>query len=95
MTNRDFVRTLPGGSLPTTRQLNRIHLDPLLLAALLAVIAFGLVVLFSALGQDVSAFDGQVIRMFIALAIMIVAAQLDPSAGSPCPDCRAFSRRRS
>jgi rod shape determining protein RodA len=79
MTNRDFVRTLPGGSLPTTRQLNRIHLDPLLLAALLAVIAFGLVVLFSALGQDVSAFDGQVIRMFIALAIMIVAAQLDPS----------------
>ena len=79
MTSRDFVRTLPGGSLPTTRQLNRIHLDPLLLAALLAVIAFGLVVLFSALGQDVSAFDGQVIRMFIALAIMIVAAQLDPS----------------
>jgi rod shape determining protein RodA len=79
MSSRDFVRTLPGGSLPTTRQLNRIHLDPLLLAALLAVIAFGLVVLFSALGQDVSAFDGQVIRMFIALAIMIVAAQLDPS----------------
>jgi rod shape determining protein RodA len=79
MTNRDFVRTLPGGSLPTTRRLNRVHLDPLLLAALLAVIAFGLVVLFSALGQDVSAFDGQVIRMVIALAIMIVAAQLDPS----------------
>jgi len=78
MSSRDFVRTLPGGSLPA-RRLNRIHLDPLLLAALLAVIGFGLVVLFSALGQDVSAFDGQVIRMIVALLIMIIAAQFDPT----------------
>ncbi len=55
MSSRDFVRSLPGGggSL-AARRLNNMHLDPLLLAALLAVIAFGLVVLFSALGRDIA-----------------------------------------
>ncbi len=78
MSTRDFVRSLPGGSLPNSRRLNKVHLDPLLLLALLAVISFGLVVLYSALGQDIDAFDGQVIRIAAALAIMAVAAQFDP-----------------
>ncbi|HTK99240.1 MAG TPA: rod shape-determining protein RodA [Pseudomonadales bacterium] len=78
MSGRDFVRSLPGGSLPAVRRLNNMHLDPLLLAALLAVIAFGLVVLFSALGKDIAIFDGQVIRILLALTIMIVAAQFEP-----------------
>jgi rod shape determining protein RodA len=78
MSGRDFVRSLPGGSLPAVRRLNNMHLDPLLLAALLAVIAFGLVVLFSALGKDVAIFDGQVIRIVLALTIMVVAAQFEP-----------------
>ncbi len=79
MSGRDFVRSLPGGggSL-TARRLNNMHLDPLLLAALLAVIAFGLVVLFSALGKDIAIFDGQVARILLALAIMVVAAQFEP-----------------
>ena len=42
MSSRDFVRSLPGGSMPAVRRLNNMHLDPLLLAALLVVIAFGL-----------------------------------------------------
>jgi rod shape determining protein RodA len=78
MSGRDFVRSMPGGSLPAVRRLNNMHLDPLLLAALLAVIAFGLVVLFSALGKDVAIFDGQVIRIVLALTIMVVAAQFEP-----------------
>jgi rod shape determining protein RodA len=78
MSGRDFVRSLPGGGLPAVRRLNNMHLDPLLLAALLAVIAFGLVVLFSALGKDVAIFDGQVIRIVLALTIMVVAAQFEP-----------------
>ncbi len=78
MSGRDFVRSLPGGSLPTARRLNRMHLDPLLLAALLGVIAFGLVVLYSALGRDISVFDGQVVRILLALGIMVVAAQFEP-----------------
>ena len=78
MSGRDFVRSLPGGGLPAVRRLNNMHLDPLLLAALLGVIAFGLVVLFSALGKDIAIFDGQVIRILLALAIMVVAAQFEP-----------------
>jgi rod shape determining protein RodA len=78
MSSRDFVRSLPGGSLPNSRRLSRIHLDPLLLAALLGVIGFGLVVLYSALGRDISAFDGQVVRIGAALFVMVVAAQFDP-----------------
>ena len=78
MSGRDFVRSLPGGGLPAVRRLNNMHLDPLLLAALLAVIAFGLVVLFSALGKDIAIFDGQVMRILLALTIMVVAAQFEP-----------------
>jgi rod shape determining protein RodA len=77
MSSRDYVRSLPGGGL-AARRLSSIHLDPLLLLALIGVIAFGLVVLFSALGRDISAFDGQVIRILLALGIMVVAAQLEP-----------------
>ncbi len=78
MSSRDYVRSLPGGGLPAVRRLNNMHLDPLLLLTLLGVIAFGLVVLFSALGRDISAFDGQVIRMLLALAVMVIAAQFEP-----------------
>jgi len=78
MSGRDFVRSMPGGGLPGVRRLNNMHLDPLLLLALLGVIVFGLVVLFSALGRDISAFDGQVIRVVLALAIMVIAAQFEP-----------------
>jgi len=78
MSNQDFVRALPRWSSLGGRRFYRIHLDPLLLAALLAVIVFGLVVLFSALERSIPAFDGQVVRLFAALGIMVVAAQFDP-----------------
>jgi len=80
MSSRDFVRSLPsGGGLPA-RRLTRIHLDPILLATLVGVIVFDLVVLYSALGgrPNISVFDGQVMRVFAALLVMVVAAQLDP-----------------
>jgi rod shape determining protein RodA len=78
MSGRDFVRSLPGGSLPGVRRLNNMHLDPLLLLTLLVVIAFGLVVLYSALGKDLATLDGQIIRMVFAIGIMVVAAQFEP-----------------
>ena len=78
MSSRDFVRSLPGGSLPGVRRLNNMHLDPLLLLTLLVVIAFGLVVLYSALGKDLAILDGQIIRMVFAIGIMVVAAQFEP-----------------
>jgi len=78
MSSRDFVRSLPGGSLPAVKRLNNMHLDPLLLLTLLVVIAFGLVVLYSALGKDMTILDGQIIRMIFAIVIMVVAAQFEP-----------------
>src|SRR5262249_28217681 len=78
MSNRYFVRSLPGGSLPAVKRLNNMHLDPLLLLTLLVVIGFGLVVLYSALGKDMTILDGQIIRMVFAIGIMVVAAQFEP-----------------
>jgi len=78
MSSRDFVRSLPGGSLPAVKRLNNMHLDPLLLLALLVVIGFGLVVLYSALGKDMTILDGQIVRMVFAIAIMVIAAQFEP-----------------
>lgn len=79
MSNYDFVRTLPGGRTLSARdQLRRIHLDPLLLLLLAAVIGCGLVVLYSAVNQDTAVFANQLIRIGLALVVMVVAAQLKP-----------------
>jgi len=78
MSDRDFVRALPRWSSLRGRRLYRIHLDPLLLGTLLLIMAFGLVVLYSALERNIEVFDGQVIRLGFALVVLIVAAQFDP-----------------
>ena len=75
----DFVRSLPGSRTPSAGdQLLRIHLDPLLLLALVAIIGYGLVVLYSAVNRDAAIFTNQLIRVGLAFAVMVVAAQLDP-----------------
>ena len=79
MSSQDFVRTLPGSSPASARdQLQRIHLDPMLLLTLLAIVGFGLVVLYSAVNQDTGIFTNQLIRIGLAFCAMLVAAQLDP-----------------
>lgn len=79
MSDQDFVRRLPGAAAMAGRgRLVRIRLDPLLLAALLAIIGFGLIVLYSVVGGDQALFTNQLVRMGLALVAMVVAAQLDP-----------------
>ena len=78
MSDRDFVRALPRWSSLRGRRLYRIHLDPLLLGTLLLIMAFGLVVLYSALERNIEIFDGQVVRLGFALVVLVVAAQFDP-----------------
>lgn len=79
MSGRDFVRTLPGSRPASARdQLLSVHLDPLLLMTLVAIVGFGLVVLYSAVNQDAGTFNNQLIRMGLAFAVMLIAAQLDP-----------------
>lgn len=86
MSNQDFLRQLPrsaGLHTSTSARLVSIHLDPLLLLTLMAIIGFGLVVLYSASGgrpgrETPAIFTSQTVRMGLALIAMLVAAQLHP-----------------
>jgi len=78
MNSRDFVRALPAHATLRGRRLYQVHIDPLLLLAILLIMSFGLVVLYSALDRDINAFDGQVFRLAAAIGVMAIAAQFDP-----------------
>jgi rod shape determining protein RodA len=57
----------------------RIHLDPWLLAMLLVLMLSGLVVLYSASGQQLDTVIAQGVRFGVALAVMSLLAQLSPT----------------
>jgi rod shape determining protein RodA len=79
MSNQDFVRSLPSwAGLVRQRQLYRLHLDPLLLVVLLLIVAYGLVVLYSAINRDQTVFSAQLVRMGVAVLVLLVAAQFNP-----------------
>ncbi|MDX1539078.1 rod shape-determining protein RodA [Arsukibacterium sp.] len=54
------------------------HIDLPLLLGLLALLGFGLVILYSATGQSEAMMKAQVIRLGVALAVMAGVAQLSP-----------------
>jgi len=58
--------------------LQRMHLDGLLLTWLISLCALGLVVLYSAAGQNAAMVDRQLIRLGIAFGTLIFAAQIPP-----------------
>jgi len=60
------------------RLLQALHIDGLLLTAVLAVCTVGLVVLFSAAGEDLGVFVRQAMRVGLALVVMIGVAQVPP-----------------
>lgn len=75
----DFQRQMPGSkNSAESHWLYKLHLDPLLLVLVVAVLAFGLMVLFSAAGDQSRLFDAQVQRVLVAMAVLVVAAQLPP-----------------
>lgn len=55
-----------------------LHIDLPLLLALLALMSCGLVVIYSAGGQDIGLIQRQVIRLSVALFVMFVVAQIPP-----------------
>jgi len=80
----DYQRSMRGvgGDLSHRRRTSlweRIHLDPWLLLLLLAVLGCGLIVLYSASGQDIDFTLRQASRQALALVIMIGLAQLSPA----------------
>jgi rod shape determining protein RodA len=57
---------------------HRIHIDPWLSLAILVLLTMGLVVLYSASGQDQAMVTRQAIRMGLGLVIMVAVAQVRP-----------------
>jgi rod shape determining protein RodA len=56
----------------------RLRIDGLLLGGILLICALGLVVLYSAVGENMRLWTSQVIRLGVALVAMLVAAQMSP-----------------
>lgn len=69
--------TLPG-SWSGRRLAARLIGDGPLLAAILAITAFGIAVIYSASGEDVARTVGHGVRLIIAVAAMLVVAQIHP-----------------
>ncbi len=61
-----------------SRLLRRLHIDGPLLGGLLLICGFGLVVLYSAVGERPDLLMQQLIRLGVALVVMIIVAQLPP-----------------
>ena len=64
---------------PAGRILQRLHLDGMLLAGILATLLVGAVVLYSAAGQDQSVMYGQGLRVLVAMGVMVAIAQVNPT----------------
>ncbi|HSN52818.1 MAG TPA: rod shape-determining protein RodA [Woeseiaceae bacterium] len=77
----DTQRLVTGKAEPLgdfSRALRRLHLDGPLLGGLLLISAFGLIVLYSAVGENMRLWLNQVIRLGVALVALLVAAQVSP-----------------
>jgi rod shape determining protein RodA len=61
-----------------SRLMRRLHLDGPLLGGLLLICAFGLVVLYSAVGESNRLLMNQVVRLGVAFVAMFIVAQLPP-----------------
>ncbi len=79
--SKDFVRQIPmDADYFESRRgiLGKLHLDPWLTLLILAVLGYGLVVLYSASENSLGAVQVQASRIGVALLVMLVFAQLDP-----------------
>lgn len=73
---RGFWRT--GNGIVTGKR-RRLSIDAMLCIAVLAVIVYGLFVLYSAVEQDSELLLGQVVRLGLGFVLMLAAAQLRPA----------------
>ena len=63
----------------SARLLRRMHLDGPLLAALAAVVAYGLFVLYSATGENLPMWTNQLERLALAIVLLVLLAQVPPA----------------
>ncbi|MEJ2212496.1 MAG: rod shape-determining protein RodA [Gammaproteobacteria bacterium] len=69
----------PSGPVKPQGKLDFIHLDLPLLVGLLLLCGFGLIVLYSASGQDLGQVQRQLARLGFAFGIMVAVAQIHPA----------------
>ena len=80
--SQDFVRQLPRSGLMKQRKAglgDAIHLDIPMLLLLLVISAYGLLILYSAVGQQVEPVISQAIKILVGLISMVVIAQISPT----------------
>jgi rod shape determining protein RodA len=79
--SQDFVRQLPGSGLVNRRKAglgDAVHLDLPLVFLLLVISAYGLLILYSAVGQQIEPVISQSIKILVGLGVMVVIAQIPP-----------------
>ncbi|MDH3533549.1 MAG: FtsW/RodA/SpoVE family cell cycle protein, partial [Gammaproteobacteria bacterium] len=77
----DTQRLLAGKAAPFgsfARIMRRLHIDGPLLVGLLLICALGLVVLYSAVGENMRLWLNQLARLGVAIAALFVVAQMPP-----------------
>lgn len=80
MRQSDYLRQLPSHQRTPSQQdlAFRLHIDAPLLTGLLAIMAYGLFVLYSAGGEDMGLVLRQLVRFLVGFSIMFVLAQFPP-----------------
>ena len=79
--SQDFVRQLPGEGLVARRKTGLgdvLHLDFPMVFLLLAISLYGLLVLYSAVGQQSEPVIAQGIKILVGIGVMVVIAQISP-----------------
>jgi rod shape determining protein RodA len=79
--SQDFVRQLPRSGLMKQRKVgvgDALHLDVPMLLLLLIISAYGLLILYSAVGQQVEPVISQLIKILVGFVAMLVIAQISP-----------------
>lgn len=79
MSSGDFVRRMPvGQGLVRGEPLYRLHIDLWLLLGLVAIVSFGLIMLYSASGQSEVVLKAQLGRIGAGFVVMFIVAQFPP-----------------
>ena len=79
--SQDFVRRMPSAGFGQTRTVGlgeKFHLDIPIILLLVMICAYGLLILYSAVGQQTAPVVNQFIKIGVAFGLMIVMAQISP-----------------
>ena len=79
--SQDFVRRMPSAGFGRTRTVGlgeKFHLDIPTILLLVMICAYGLLILYSAVGQQTAPVINQLIKIGVAFGVMIVMAQISP-----------------